>query len=67
MGKKLAAMQARLKVLECKRGSTATLEEIECTRMEINKLLDVEDVMWRLSGAKKFPSRQIRFKLGRRV
>ena len=49
------------------KGSTATLEEIECTRMEINKLLDVEEVMWHLSGAKKFPSRQIRFKLGRKV
>ena len=46
VGRKLTALQARLKVLECKRGSAATTEEIEGTRMEINKLLGVEEVMW---------------------
>ena len=47
MGRKLEAVQARLEVLECKKGSAAIIEEIEGTRMEINKLLEVEKVMWR--------------------
>ena len=46
VGRKLAALQARLEVLECKRGSVTTMEEIEGTRMEINKLLEVEEVVW---------------------
>ena len=46
VGKKLAALQARLEVLECKRGSSSTLEEIECTRTEINMLLVAEEIMW---------------------
>ena len=47
VGRKLEAVQARLEVLECKKGSAAIIEEIEGTRMEINKLLEVEKVMWR--------------------
>ena len=43
----MAALQARLEALECKKGSSATLGEIDCTRSEINKLLDAEEVMWR--------------------
>ena len=46
MGKNLTAMQARLEVLECKRGSSANLMEIDSTRTEINKLLDAEEVIW---------------------
>ena len=40
-------LQARLEVLEGMRGSYATLEEIECTRTEVNNLLDTEEIMWR--------------------
>ena len=47
VGKKLAALQARLEVIECNRGSAVTMEEIEYTRREINKLLEAEEVMWR--------------------
>ena len=47
LGKKLVALQARLEALECKKGSSATLGEFDCTRSEINKLLDAEEVMWR--------------------
>ena len=47
VGKKLVTLQARLEVLEGMRGSYATLEEIECTRTEINNLLDTEEIMWR--------------------
>ena len=46
VGQKLAALQARLEVPECKKGSSATLGEVDCTRLEINKLLDTEEVMW---------------------
>lgn len=47
MGKKLAALQAKLEVLECNRGSSVNLREIDGTRMEMNKLLDAQEVMWR--------------------
>ena len=47
VGKKLVTLQARLEVLEGMRGSYATLEEIKCTRTEINNLLDTEEIMWR--------------------
>ena len=47
VGKKLAALQARLEVIECNRGSVVIMEEIEYTRREINKLLEAEEVMWR--------------------
>ena len=47
VGKKLASLQARLEVIECNRGSAITMEELEYTRREINKLLEAEEVMWR--------------------
>ena len=47
VGKKLATLQAKLEVLECNRGSAVNLREIDGTRMEMNKLLDAQEVMWR--------------------
>ena len=44
--KNLVALQAILEVLECQWKTTATMEEIECTRMEMNKLLELEEVIW---------------------
>ena len=46
VGKKLAMLQARLEGLEGMGGSSVTLKEIECTRTEINTLLDSEEIMW---------------------
>lgn len=46
VGRKLAKLQARLEVLECQRGSTTNMGEIEETRVEINRMLEVEEVMW---------------------
>ena len=36
-----------MEVLECNRGSSVNLREIDGTRMEMNKLLDAQEVMWR--------------------
>ena len=47
MGKKLATLQAKLEVLECNKGSSAISREIDGIRMEMNKLLDAQEVMWR--------------------
>lgn len=47
MGKKIATLQARLEVLECSRGTSAVMEEIDHTRVEINKLREKEEIMWR--------------------
>lgn len=46
VGKKHATLQAKLKVLECNRGTAVTMEEIEVTRREINKLLEMKEVLW---------------------
>ena len=47
VGKKLAMLQARLEGWEGMGGASVTLKEIECTRTEINTLLDSEEIMWR--------------------
>lgn len=39
-------LQKKLHHLECQRGTSATLEDIQCTRIELSKLLDIEEVMW---------------------
>lgn len=46
MGKKLASLQAKLEVLECSQGSDVSMDEIEATRKEINRLLEAEEVIW---------------------
>ena len=33
-------------MLECQKGSPLILEEIHCTRRELNKMLDSEELMW---------------------
>lgn len=45
--KKIASLQARLEVLECSRGTSAIMEEIDHSRVEINKLREKEKIMWR--------------------
>ncbi|XP_023871998.2 uncharacterized protein LOC111984613 [Quercus suber] len=46
VGKKIASLQEKLEMLECQKGSPLILEEIHCTRCELNKLLEAEELMW---------------------
>ncbi|XP_023890148.2 uncharacterized protein LOC112002224 [Quercus suber] len=46
VGKKIANLQRSLQDLESQKDNNHLLEEIEDTRRELNKLLDMEEAMW---------------------
>lgn len=46
VGKQIATLQNKLESLECQNRSPMAMEELQNTRDELNKLLDLEETMW---------------------
>ena len=46
VGQKISTLQKKLQWLEGRRGGLVDMEEVEETRVELNRMLAVEEVMW---------------------
>lgn len=47
VGRKVAYLQEQLQRLECQHDALVNMEEIQNTKMELNKMLDIEEILWK--------------------
>ena len=47
VGRKVAYLQEPLQRLECQNDALVNMEEVQNTKMELNKTLDIEEILWK--------------------
>lgn len=47
MGRKVVSLQKKLQWLECQNDALMNMEEVQKTKLELNKILDLEEIMWK--------------------
>ena len=47
VGRKVAYIQEQLQRLECQNDALVNMEEVQNTKMELNKMLDIEEILWK--------------------